>query len=164
MQDALLGYISTLTIADIASFPKKGRHAPPTERAIRQVTQDRLAFAGQHLATADQLLLDAHFRSSISRHYYAMYHAARAITFAAWQGDDHQQHSVIAGKLPNDLPDQAARAAELTYARSLRNEADYDIYPTRELVWESDARDLATVAAKFVRECEDFAVGKDYVL
>ena len=92
-----------------------------------------------------------------------MYHAARSIVYADFGGDDHEKHSVLPRKLPAHLPDIILREQQLTGARLLRNEADYDVYPSSLSEWEDDARALATIAAEFVQACEDFALDKGYV-
>jgi hypothetical protein len=92
-----------------------------------------------------------------------MYHAARSIVYADFRGDDHERHNVLARHLPVKLPDLAMREQQLTDARFLRNEADYDVYPFSMAEWESDARQLAITATEFVKACEDFALIEGYV-
>src|SRR5262249_27574992 len=59
-----------------------------------QVTADQLRLAKEVLGTADKLLRSrpAQYRSAISRYYYSMYHAMRAVVYFAHGGDDHQKH------------------------------------------------------------------------
>jgi uncharacterized protein (UPF0332 family) len=109
------------------------------------------------MAAGDELLLRLQFRSSISRHYYAMYHAARAVTFGTIAGDDHERHSVLPRNLPATFDDPPRREAELTSARLLRNLADYDPYPTNHPEWEPDARHLASTASDFLQACDSLA-------
>ena len=162
--ERVLLHISTCTKAQLAALPAGGgRHPFPLPQLVTQVTSDRLLLAGEHLRAGDQLIFALQFRSAISRHYYAMYHAARAIVFADVGGDDHQSHSVLPRNLPQKLPDIARREQELVDARLLRNEADYDIYPPTASDWESDARGLAVIAAEFVQVFEDFALASGYV-
>ncbi|MFI0999990.1 HEPN domain-containing protein [Streptomyces galbus] len=130
---------------------------------MQQVVVDRLLLAGEHLRAGDKLLFDAQYRSAISRHYYAMYHAARAIVFAENRGDDYERHNVLPRNLPPGLPDSATRESELTDARLLRNQADYDAYPLNETEWEDDARTLAVTAANFLQACESFASTNGYI-
>lgn len=158
INEQVLLSVSTSTVAQMAAFPNNRRHPIPLQQLIQQATSDRLGLAGEHLMTADTLVLAGQFRSSISRHYYAMYHAARAIVFADVGGDDHERHAVLSANLPSNFPDRVSRAAELTDARALRNEADYDLYPLSQTDWEQDARALAPVAAAFVAACEQFAI------
>ncbi|MFG2538719.1 HEPN domain-containing protein [Streptomyces sp. NPDC048511] len=124
---------------------------------MRQVVADRLLLAGEKLRAGDHLLIGGEHRSAISRHYYAMYQAARAIVFAETGGDDYERHNILPRNLPPSLEDSAKREAELTNARLLRNQADYDVYPLSDSDWETDARSLASTAANFVQICETFA-------
>jgi len=92
-----------------------------------------------------------------------MYHGARAVTFAVVQGDDYERHSVLPRNLPGTLDDPSRREAELTSARLLRNQADYDPYPSSHPDWEAEARALAATAADFLQACEVFATTNGYV-
>ncbi|MGA5764432.1 hypothetical protein [Nonomuraea bangladeshensis] len=140
-----------------------GLHPFPLADGIRQAISDRLVFAGEHLRVGDKLLFDLQFRTAISRHYYAMYHSARAIVFATHGGDDYQQHSKLPRNLPADMADAPLRQVQLTNARLLRNEADYDLYPASQSSWEADSRELATIAADFVKACEEYALANGHV-
>lgn len=165
LADAVLLHVSTCTKTELAALPSGGgRHPFPLATLIKQVTTDRLVLAGTHLRMGDRHIFDLQFRQAISRHYYSMYHAARGIVFAEVHGDDYQLHSVLPKHLPPGLPDVAKRQRELTDARLLRNQADYDVYPIVLSDWEADARRVAAIAADFVQTCEDFAQANGYVL
>jgi uncharacterized protein (UPF0332 family) len=155
--DSVLLYVGTLTKVDLASIPN-GRYPLPVSRMMLQVTSDRLSLAGEQLLSGDRLVLDNQFRSAISRHYYAMYHAARAIVFGDFGGDDFQRHSQLPRHLPPSMTNVLQRETELTDARLLRNQADYDPYPSPPKGWEADSRAIATIASGFVGACEDFAL------
>ena len=162
--DLLMRHISTCKRTDLAALPLTGGKYPfPIAQLIQQATSDRLLLAGEHLRAGDQLIFSDQYRSAISRHYYAMYHAARSIVYADFRGDDHERHNVLARHLPAKLPDLAMREQQLTAARFIRNEADYDVYPFSMAEWESDARQLAITATDFVKGCEDFALTEGYV-
>lgn len=162
--DLVLLHISTSKSADISALPAStGRYPFPVVQLMQQVVVDRLLLAGEHLRAGDHLLFGTQYRSSISRHYYAMYHAARAIVFAENRGDDYERHNVLPRNLPATLQDGAIRESELTNARLLRNQADYDAYPLNESEWESDARALAVTAANFLQACESFASMNGYI-
>lgn len=157
--EGMLRHVATSKASAIVALSGSGNRNPfPVVDVVRQVASDRLGMAGAHLRAADQLLQSGIFRASISRHYYAMYHTARAVVFAATQGDDHQQHGVVARQLPSTLPDKALREAQLTDARLLRNEADYDPYPMSEALWAGDAQALGAIASEFISELEEFAL------
>jgi uncharacterized protein (UPF0332 family) len=160
----LMRHISTCTRTDLAALPLNGGKYPfPVSQLIQQATSDRLLLAGEHLRAGDQLIFSNQYRAAISRHYYAMYHAARSIVYADFRGDDHERHNVLPRHLPTKLPGLGTREQQLTDARLLRNEADYDIYPFSMAEWEPDARQLAIAATEFVKACEDFALAEGYV-
>lgn len=161
--DLVLLHIATSKSADISALPKGGRYPFPIAQLLRQVVMDRLLLAGEHLRAGDHLLFSSQYRSAISRHYYAMYHGARAIVFAENRGDDYERHNVLPRNLPANLPNAATRETELIDARLLRNQADYDAYPLNESDWEADARALAVTAANFLQDCESFASENGYI-
>lgn len=78
-------------------------------------------------------------RLTISRSYYAMYHAVRAAAYLHYGGDDHQQHSDLPQRIPPDLPNSAIWGNQLKSAREYRNQADYDPYPKSKNYWRSIA-------------------------
>jgi uncharacterized protein (UPF0332 family) len=139
--DLLMRHISTCKRVDLAAVPVGGGRYPfPVAQLIQQATSDRFLLAGEHLRAGDQLIFANQFRSAISRHYYAMYHAARSIVYADYRGDDHERHHILPRHLPTKLPNLPMRERQLTDARLLRNEADYDVYPYTVAEWEVDAR------------------------
>lgn len=162
--DQFLLYLSNCSSAQLTALQNGPRRYPfPFLGMVRKVVSDRLALAGEHLRVGDQLVFALQFRSSISRHYYAMYHAARAIVFAETPGDDHQRHGDLPRHIPTGMANSAQREAELTAARLLRNEADYDPYPATSPDWEPDARQLSVTAADFVQACEYFALANGHI-
>ncbi|MFF5424991.1 MULTISPECIES: HEPN domain-containing protein [unclassified Streptomyces] len=161
--DLVLLHISTSSSAALSAFPVGGRYPFPVAQLIQQAVTDRLLLAGEHLRSGDHLLFAGQYRSAISRHYYAMYHAARAIVFAEKRGDDFERHHILPRNLPTNLPDKSVREVELTNARLLRNQADYDAYPVSESEWAGDARALSVAAANFMQACQDFASTNGYV-
>lgn len=162
--EQVLLHISTAKKTVLAAYASSGGRYPfPVTPLIQQATSDRLMLAGEHLRAGDQLLLKSYYRAAISRHYYAMYHAARAIVFAENQGDDFERHNILPRNLPSSMKDAATRESELVNARLTRNQADYDAYPITSGDWDSDARSLAVTAAAFVHACEDFALMNGYI-
>ncbi|WP_157871729.1 MULTISPECIES: HEPN domain-containing protein [Frankia] len=157
-------HVSTLRKEDVAAFSTgKSRHPFPIVEIVTQVVSDRLALAGEKLRTGDGMIRESYYRSAISRHYYAMYHAARAVVFAVEKGDDFERHSELPRHLPKQMAGVVTMEAELTEARLLRNQADYDCYPANLQAWEYDARKLAASAAVFVKTCESFVIENGYV-
>ncbi|MFK0214786.1 HEPN domain-containing protein [Streptomyces sp. NPDC090298] len=130
---------------------------------MQQAVTDRLSLAGEHLRSGDHLLFAGQFRSAISRHYYAMYHAGRAIVYATNRGDDFERHHILPRNLPSGLPEKSKLEGELTNARLLRNQADYDAYPLNESDWAADSRSLSVTAANFLQACQDFASTNGYI-
>lgn len=90
----------------------------PITQLVEDACRDRLEFAATMQVAALTLARSrpAHYNSSISRSYYAMYHAARAVAFYGHRGDDHQEHSKLPGKLPTDFPEQQKWENELKSA------------------------------------------------
>ena len=157
--DLLIG-ISTSSKADlkVVSIPAgRSRNKVTVDILIRQVTTDRLVLAASYLRSGDDLLFKKSFRSSISRHYYAMYHGARAIVFGSYLGDDYQKHSILPRNLPMNLLNRVQLETVLVGARLMRNSADYDIYPIDDTAFQDDARQLAATASSFVQACDLFA-------
>ena len=164
LTEQLMLSISTSKSSALSAHLTSGtKHPFPLAALVRQATIDRLQFAGDHLRAGDNSLFSAHYRSAISRYYYAMYHASRAIVFAESQGDDHERHQALPRNLPGGWADRPTRESELTDARLLRNQADYDVYPMGDSGWEADARGLAVTAAHFVLACENFATTNGHI-
>jgi uncharacterized protein (UPF0332 family) len=164
LADQVRLHVSTLHKQALATYQASStRHPFPVAGLIQQVVSDRLSLAGEHLRSGDELLLRQHFRFAIGRHYYAMYHAARAVVFAVEKGDDYERHNLLPRHLPPQMIDVGSREVELTNARLLRNQADYDCYPVGHTAWETDARSLSSTAATFVNAFESFALLNGYV-
>ncbi|RYH54345.1 MAG: hypothetical protein EON54_13060 [Alcaligenaceae bacterium] len=152
--------LSGSKIARISSLPTLLGRSFNVAELIGQIVSDRLLLAGEHLRNGDNLFRQNEFRTSISRHYYAMYHAARGIVFASVGGDDYQQHRILPRNLPGDFDDRSRWEGELTAARLTRNEADYDLYPVDLKRWELDARNISAVSSEFIAICSDYALEK----
>ena len=162
--DQVLLHVANCSAAQLLALRSQGTRNPfPVTATMRQVVSDRLTLAGDHLRAGDELLLGSQFRASIGRHYYAMYHGARAVTYAVTMGDDHERHSDLPRNLPATMANVGMLEAELTDARLLRNQADYDPYPGIVSAWEADARQLAGRAAAFLQTCEDFALMNGHI-
>ncbi|MER6529480.1 HEPN domain-containing protein [Streptomyces sp. NPDC001508] len=118
-----------------------------------QACADRIDLSASFLVSADKLLRTrpGQYRSAISRYYYSMYHSARAVVYFAHGGDDHEKHSVLPTKLPNDFPSSSYWQNELKDARLNRNSADYDPYPTSWRHWQSLAKGLSATAPTFLQ-------------
>jgi len=134
-----------------------------TGREIKQLRAkaavDRLQLAVTFLKEAKSLYKGGlHLRRTVvSRGYYSMYHALRSAAFIHHGGDDHEQHTVLPTKLPNDFPDRARWENSLKSARLERNRADYDPYPRRDQEFEKAAQDVIADATELI------AVARDYI-
>lgn len=120
-----------------------------TKNALR----DRIKFAQQNLRLAKKIAL-AHpkrHRLIIARSYYAFYHTARAVVYFSEGGDDFQEHSKVAEKLPGDFPDRENWQNRLKTARLERNKADYEPYPVQERKFAGAAKHTLNSAESFIR-------------
>lgn len=75
-----------------------------------------------------------------------MYHSARTLVYFTHGGDDHEAHSTLPTKLPDDFMNGALWQNALKDARGHRNEADYDPYPSDLQSWKPTALDLSAKA------------------
>jgi uncharacterized protein (UPF0332 family) len=100
------------------------------------------------------------FRSAISRFYYAMYHASRAVVYFANDGDDHEEHSKLPIHLPGDFPGLATWVNTIKDARVKRNDADYEPYPDTAEVFKAQAKDLRDLSADLVQDCVTYLKAK----
>ncbi|THV41993.1 HEPN domain-containing protein [Glycomyces buryatensis] len=118
-----------------------------------QVCADRIRFSASFLVSANKAFNSrpGQDRSAISRYYYSMYHAARAVVYFNHGGDDHEKHSVLPGKLPDDFPRSSYWQNELKDARLNRNSADYDPYPESRSHWHPLATALGVTAPAFLQ-------------
>jgi uncharacterized protein (UPF0332 family) len=125
---------------------------------VLQACAARHSLAGHFLKSAEMLvkLKPARHRDGISRSYYSMYHAARAVVYLAKQGDDHQEHDQLYKFLPSDFPDVENWQNELKEARLKRNEADYDCFPSSSLAFRTASLSLLGKAKNFHLECKNY--------
>lgn len=163
--DKLMLWFGQLSVADMASVANSGTkfNPLPIDDLLKRAISERFSLASIHMHVGDSCLAADQFRTAICRFYYAMYHAARAISFGHHRGDDYQQHSVLPDHLPPTIPNKATLRNDLMDARLMRNGADYDPYPAGEGPWAADAQRLAGTAAGFVQECEAFALAEGLV-
>lgn len=129
--------------------PRTGR----TIEDLRQrATADRMQLAAWILRRGKRMvtLANPSYRDSTSRFYYAMYHAIRAVVFFQHHGDDHEQHSTLPTRIPDDFPNRSYWQNQLKIARGMRNAADYDIYPKSEAAWRRGSEDLQTSAIRLL--------------
>ncbi|MFD3821594.1 HEPN domain-containing protein [Streptomyces sp. NPDC058625] len=123
-----------------------------------QSCADRIRLAKTFLNSADRLMKvrPPEYRSAISRYYYSMYHALRAVVYFHEGGDDKESHSTLPGAVPNDFTNSAIWQNALKDARARRNEADYDPYPINPEDWRNVARDLQSKAPTLLTLAESY--------
>jgi hypothetical protein len=87
-----------------------------------------------------------------------MYHAMRSAAYIFYQCDDHEKHSDLSGKIPDDFPNHSTWGNQLKSAREYRNQADYDPYPRKGVYWshiaklvEADSVALLPIVANYLR-------------
>jgi uncharacterized protein (UPF0332 family) len=122
---------------------------------IKEASAARFRLSVRFLQSAKRLVAQRPMlhRDSISRSYYSMYHAARAVVFVAYQGDDYEPHDKLAGGMPADFPDIEQWQNDLKEARLKRNEADYDPFPSGHASFRASSNALFNTATRFSREC-----------
>lgn len=137
-----------------------------TSRTIEELQHrgcaDRLELARLMLDAGNKLTRarPAHYRSAISRYYYAMYHASRAVVYFAHGGDDFEEHSRLPGYFPGDFPAKATWQNDLKNARLLRNDVDYEPYPDGLATYRSHAKGLQVKATQLLAECTNYLRSK----
>jgi uncharacterized protein (UPF0332 family) len=141
--------------------------ARPLEDLRHQAASDRLGLAQLFHEAGDKALRSRppQFRTAISRYYYCMYHAMRAVVYFVNRGDDHDEHSVLPAKTPRDFSNAAVWQNRLKDARAQRNEADYDPYPQQEFEFSANARALRQTSDDLLLEAYSYlrAKGCQYV-
>jgi uncharacterized protein (UPF0332 family) len=130
---------------------ESGRDLPSL---VERATSDRVMFAAALLRDAERLATrdSPQYRASISRSYYAMYHAMRAAVYFAHGGDDHQEHRALPTQAPADMTARDDWSNKLKGARERRNAADYDPYPKSDTAWRKRAEELIPQARGLLRE------------
>lgn len=92
-----------------------------------------------------------------------MYHSARAVVYFSHGGDDFEKHADLPGRVPSDFTDSDLWRNALKDARSHRNDADYDPYPSDPRSWRAIAGHLGTNAVDLLAEAEQYLKRKGCV-
>ena len=127
-----------------------------------RVVRDRFLLAKHCLTTAKRGLKyrPVSYRLVVSRSYYAMYHAVRAVVFLSYGGDDHEAHDKLPGQFPTDFNDRATWENRLKTARLDRNRADYEPYPKSDTAFRATAFDTCRTAENLIHECRTYLRSK----
>jgi uncharacterized protein (UPF0332 family) len=156
LSSSLLLQISKGDMRTIKNF-RFGVHLHTTsglnvDQLLEHAAKDRFKFAQQTLQCARWALKQPRpqYRTGLSRSYYSMYHAARAVIFFVEEGDDYEAHQELPRHLPGDFPDRARWENEIKTARFERNRADYDPYPKADRAFASTATSTFSVAESFL--------------
>jgi hypothetical protein len=123
-----------------------------------RAASDRLALAAACIRRAAAMMRarPPMYRDAVSRSYYAMYHAWRAVAFYVHGGDDHQEHKRLPDFDPPGLGNSALWQNRLKDAREARNRADYRAYPKAETAWQREAQLRQAHAIELVRLCRAY--------
>ncbi len=134
----------------------------PIDDLMLKACCDRVALAKHFLVSAKKLrtMRPSSYRNSISRSYYAMYHAARTISYIFVAGDDNQEHKDLHKGIPEEFPDFERWRNDLKEARLRRNEADYDPYPLSNAEFAAVSRTQLKTATDFLQVTEQYLRGK----
>ena len=118
-----------------------------------RATADRLDLARRFLRRAERMvrLSPPLYRDAVSRLYYSMYHAWRALVFFTHGGDDYEKHSELSLRSPPGFPNEDVWKNRLKVARLERNKVDYDAYPKGEGGLGAAALQLEEQAAELLR-------------
>jgi len=138
----------------LRAFATEGMFSPSDlERIVEEFTIQRynLAKSSHESARAIPLNADIDARNVISRNYYAMFHAARAVIFHFHRYDEEKHEEVvkrIGGILGNSLQDM------LSEWKDNRIVVDYSPFPKLDLM--DCANRSKKEAEEFLNECKTF--------
>lgn len=131
------------------------------DQLINRLVRDRMAKATDYLTFAQQLdaSLPLHQPHIISRCYYVMYHAARALALHVRRSDlDHH------GRLPAILTKELGTNYGKLLAdwRDKRNHLDYSPYPPADLAKQTVT--AVSDASSFLTVCRDYLQNRGVTL
>ena len=113
----------------------------------------RMTLAREKLAVARELFGNRHFNDTVSKAYYAMFHASRALLLAV--GEDPHKHAGVVSLFGERFVKPGLTAARfgrtLAIAQRLRETSDYDEY---KHATQDEAQQAIQDAADFIREAE----------
>ncbi|WP_088853799.1 HEPN domain-containing protein [Thermococcus pacificus] len=134
--------------------------------AIPEEVFRHLELAEEELSSAKILLQNSKLRDAISRAYYSMFHAAKALLLV--KGLNPRKHSGVIRMFGLHFVDEGfverIYAKYLTSAFSLRSKADYDVYyePTEEKA-QALSEFLRTLRERFGDSIEEVILFGSYV-
>lgn len=125
------------------------------ERHSRELVLHRLELAREHYQSAKELFENKHYLDSVSRAYYAVFSAPRAVL--ATIGMDSSKHSGVISLFDRHFIKEGKLSSEASRiiheAAEYRVKADYADYPdiTKEIAWNELVK-----AEKFIKEVEEY--------
>ncbi len=127
--------------------------------SLTALSAHRFGRAKEELQTAELLLHNASFRSSINRSYYAIFHAIRAVN--ALDGFDSSKHSGVIAHFNQQYVKTGVFGKEISKiirnASELREQADYeDFYNATE----EEAAEVFGQAYQLISEIEGYLHGQ----
>lgn len=127
--------------------------------SLTVLSAHRFGRAKEELQTAELLLKNANFRSSINRSYYAIFHAIRAVN--ALDGFDSSKHSGVIAHFNQEYVKtgvfEKGVSKIIRNASELREQADYeDFYEATQ----EEASDVFMQASQFISEVERYLHSK----
>ena len=131
--------------------------------SLTVLSAHRFGRAKEELQTAELLLKNANFRSSINRSYYAIFHAILAVN--ALDGFDSSKHSGVIAHFNQEYVKtgvfEKGASKIIRNASELREQADYeDFYEATQ----EEASDVFMQASQFISEVERYLHSKAILL
>lgn len=122
----------------------------PIEALLKRVSVERMRLARQYFefAAAIDLVSPFNARQVISRSYYAMHHAARAVVFAA-RRTDVTSHEGVVKAIEHILGE--ATSISLKEQLRARNSVEYEVYPHFDPI--ARARQSLRTSSAFLDRC-----------
>jgi len=155
-------YLSGLSGEAIVAFERLVAEAGPLDEAglrgvFREFVERRLELAQGFLDSAKAMPADdgINSRNAISRCYYAMHHAGRAVIFSVSKTDVTRHDKVWEG-LPKDFPERREYQRRLKDWHSLRNKVDYSPYVEPGQSFRALQQSSLKDTAEFVQACRQY--------
>jgi len=158
--------VSEATARDMVLWLERVSLEQDTGRSLEELRQrstaDRLALAVACTRRARVMMntVPPLNRDAVSRSYYAMYHAWRAVAFFSHGGDDFQEHKKLPDFAPPGFQDAVLWQNRLKEAREARNRSDYRAYPKAEGAWRREAEKQYSHAVELVRLSRAYLRGR----
>jgi uncharacterized protein (UPF0332 family) len=158
VNEQLLKRITEITSREYGLLRELSDHSyfdlQPVEDVIHQIVAERLKLAQDYLDFAASIAntSPSNCRQIISRSYYAMHHAARAVIFETRRMDIRSHEAVIA-EIAKIMGVDASRTLDIQH--KLRNNVEYELY-LPGLDFQSASANSLNIASAFYQNCQDF--------